>query len=119
MPDLGGGGFLEMLLWLQPEQRFRPNEGLFSVSIFGSCFSRFWVSIWTHFVTLYGALGAYYRQSGVSLGALDILLQLSLSIFWISCRIFGLTFVLLCSLSSILVVSLARHVWRRWCLISF
>ena len=101
-----------MLLWLQPEQRFRPNEGLFLVVIFGSCFGRFLVSILAHFVTLYGALGAYHRQSGVSLGALDVLLQLSLSIFLISSRIFGLTFVLLCSLSFILVVSLARHVWR-------
>ena len=52
-------------------------------------------------------------------GALDILLQLSWSIFWISRGIFGLTSVIFCSLSSILVVSLAIHVWLRWCLISF
>ena len=60
-----------MLLWLQPEQRFRPNEGLFLVFVLGSCFGRFLVSILAHFVTLCGALGACYRQSGVSLGALD------------------------------------------------
>ena len=108
-----------MLLWLQPEQRFRPNEGLFLVFVFGSCFSRFLVSILAHFVTLYGALGAYHTQSGVFLGPLDALLQLSKSIFWISFVIFGLTFVLCGSLSSILVVSLAIHVWLRWCLISF
>merc|ERR1711966_128040 len=68
---------LSMLLWLHPEQRFRANEGLFSMFIFVFCFGCFLVSIWVHFATLYGALGAYYSQSGVSSGALNILLQLS------------------------------------------
>lgn len=70
LPDQRGSGFLEILLWLQPEQHFRPNEGLFSVSIFGSFFDRFFVSILAHFVTLYGALGAILGPSWGHLGSL-------------------------------------------------
>merc|ERR1711966_347164 len=70
LPDSRVVDFLEILLWLQPEQHFRPNEGLFPMSILNIFFYRFFVSILAHFVTLYGALGAILGPSWGHLGSL-------------------------------------------------